>query len=352
VDARRLPPHTGLVATFRRDGSPDTVSVRSEAARYVRVTVGETLRSEIVELPAIKLVDTVEGRILTSVTQALAHAQHGHALTMAFAEVFRWDVDLLTEPRRGDRVRIVYELERLGDVDGDVPSFGDAASRPGEFLRLGRVLAAAYDGALARSTAFWIDDDEVSGYYDDRGNPLRKAFLKSPLEYRTISSHFSKGRLHPVLRKVIPHHGVDFAAPSGTPVVAAADGVVTAAGWDGPLGRAVRIRHGGDMVTVYGHLRGLASGIARGAHVRQNQVIGYVGATGRATGPHLHYTMIERGRPIDPMKFENPPAEALPASARPRLAHALRTWAPVLGAIPATSELARAGALGAAVQGG
>jgi murein DD-endopeptidase MepM/ murein hydrolase activator NlpD len=149
--------------------------------------------------------------------------------------------------------------------------------------------------------------------------------------------------MHPVLRKVIPHHGVDFAAPSGTPVVAAADGVITAAGWDGPLGRALRIRHGGDVVTVYGHLSGFARGVAHGAHVRQNQVIGYVGATGRATGPHLHYTMIDRGRPVDPLRFKNPPVEPLSATARPRLEYAMRTWAPLLGGIPASSEIAGKG---------
>jgi murein DD-endopeptidase MepM/ murein hydrolase activator NlpD len=346
LDLRRLPQQTGLVATFGDDGAPLALAVRSEPASFVRISLGPAvgaLRAERVELPSVRLVDTVEGRILTSVTQALAHVAHGRELTLAFADVFRWDVDLLTEPRRGDRVRIVYEVERLGGVPADVPSFGGAAARTGEFLRLGRVLAATYDGALARSTAFWVDHGGAGDYYDDRGNPLRKAFLRSPLEYRSISSRFSKGRMHPILRKVIPHHGVDFAAPSGTPVVAAADGVVTAAGWDGPLGRAVRIRHGGEIVTIYGHLRGLGSGIARGAHVRQNQVIGYVGATGRATGPHLHYTMIVRGRPIDPLKFENPPVEPLSAEARPRLAHAMRTWAPLLGAIPAASEIARAG---------
>ena len=141
---------------------------------------------------------------------------------------------------------------------------------------------------------------------------------------------FSKARRHPVTRKVVPHHGVDFAADAGTPVVAAADGRVVAVGWEGALGRAVRIRHNGEIVTVYGHLRGFGEGIRRGAEVRQNQVIGYVGSTGRATGPHLHYTLLQRGRPIDPMGFRSPPVEGLPESLRPQLQLVKGRWEPIL----------------------
>jgi murein DD-endopeptidase MepM/ murein hydrolase activator NlpD len=159
---------------------------------------------------------------------------------------------------------------------------------------------------------------------------MRKTFLKSPLNYRRISSGFSRARRHPITRRVVPHHGVDFAAARGTPVVAAADGRVISAGWDGPLGRAVRLRHGSEYVTVYGHLKGFANGIRGGSEVHQNQVIGYVGSTGRATGPHLHYTLIHAGRPVDPMRFRNPPVEPLAAELRPRLARAMRVWSPML----------------------
>jgi murein DD-endopeptidase MepM/ murein hydrolase activator NlpD len=135
---------------------------------------------------------------------------------------------------------------------------------------------------------------------------------------------------------VVPHHGVDFAAAPGTPVVAAADGRVITAGWHGALGRTVRIRHGSEYVTVYGHLRGFARGIRAGSEVRQNQVIGYVGSTGRATGPHLHYTMIHRDRPVDPLRFRNPPVDPLPPELVPRLERSRRTWAPFLDGDPLT----------------
>jgi murein DD-endopeptidase MepM/ murein hydrolase activator NlpD len=173
-------------------------------------------------------------------------------------------------------------------------------------------------------------------YYDADGDPLHKTFLKSPLNYRRISSRFSNARRNPVTRRVVPHHGVDFAAAPGTPVVAAADGRVVSTGWQGALGHAVRIRHGSEYTTVYGHLRGFAAGIRAGTDVRQNQVIGYVGSSGRATGPHLHYTLTHRGRPIDPMRFRNPPVEPLAPEMMPRLERAKLAWAPLLERDPVT----------------
>jgi murein DD-endopeptidase MepM/ murein hydrolase activator NlpD len=134
-----------------------------------------------------------------------------------------------------------------------------------------------------------------------------------------------------VTRKVVPHHGVDFAAAPGTPVVAAADGRVFEAGWQGALGRAIRVRHGSEYVTVYGHLQGFARGIRAGAEVRQNQVIGFVGSTGRATGPHLHYTLLHRETPVDPLRFRNPPVEPLPADLMPSFERARMAWGPMLG---------------------
>jgi murein DD-endopeptidase MepM/ murein hydrolase activator NlpD len=187
---------------------------------------------------------------------------------------------------------------------------------------------------MARSRGFWVEDEKgVGSYYDDSGRPLRKAFLKSPLNYRRISSGFSRSRKHPVTRKVVPHHGIDFAADPGTPVVATADGKITSAGWDGALGKAVRIKHGSTYETIYGHLQGFAKGIRRGVDIRQNQVIGHVGSTGRATGPHLHYTLRVEGRAINPTTFKNPPAAPLAPELQSRLASNKSNWLPVLQSI-------------------
>jgi len=225
-------------------------------------------------------------------------------------------------------------VRKLGQLPRDLPRFGDQAGEPGEFVALGRILAATYQGSRARSSAFWVGNETGNGnYYDMQGRPLRKSFLKSPLNYRRISSGFSRARRHPVTKRVVPHHGVDYVAAPGTPVSATADGRVISAGWDGPLGKAVRIRHGSEYVTIYGHLRGIAKGIHNGADVRQNQVIGYVGSTGRTTGPHLHYTLQHRGSPINPLKFKSPSADPLPPEMKPQLEIAKRKWLPLLDAI-------------------
>jgi murein DD-endopeptidase MepM/ murein hydrolase activator NlpD len=353
IDARKLSPRTGLLARIDSSGTWRDVAVRPEPQRFLRVAVGDPLEaprltSHWIEVPVEVEAHSVSGVIGDSVAQALADSPDGRALVPAFADIFQWDVDLLVDPRPGDRVRLVYEIERLGQLPPGLPEFEGAPHRSGEALGIGRILAASYTGAIARANAFWIADPQGRGnYYDVQGRPLRKTFLKSPLNYRRISSRFSQARRNPVTRRVVPHHGVDYAARAGTPVVAAADGRVASVGWDGALGRAVRIRHGSEYVTIYGHLKGFAGGLRRGVEVRQNQVIGYVGSSGRATGPHLHYTIVHGGRPIDPMKMKNPPVEALDPALVPDLRLAVRRWRPRLDLEPVpVVELARGASRG------
>jgi len=350
LDLRRLRPETGIVVSRNAEGEIERLAIRAQPERFVRLRLGGEageIRGEEVELALQTSIETAGGRVATSVSQALADCPRGVQLTLAFADIFQWDVDLLVDPRPGDQVSVVYEVSRLGDVPADLPPFGSAPSESGQFLELGRIVAARYDGSIARSSAFLVERPEGGGtYYDAEGRALQKTFLKSPLNYRRISSRFSRARLNPVTRRVVPHHGVDFAAASGTPVVAAADGRVVSSGWSGPLGRAIRIRHGSEYETIYGHLSGVARGLGPGDSVRQNQLIGYVGSTGRATGPHLHFTMLQRGEPIDPLKFRNPPTEPLPPELRPKLERAKSDWTPVLESIPSSVELAAAGAEG------
>lgn len=338
VDLRRLPRQTGVCVGRDDRGRVRRVSLRTAVDRFLRVDLGhapgDPAGVEWVELPIETDVETVAGSIESSVAQALSETTFGTQLTLAYADILQWDVDLLVDPRPGDRVGLVYEVHRLGPLPDDLPPFGNAEQRPGQLLGPGRILAVSYDGAVASARGFWVrESDESGNYYDAQGHPLRKSFLKSPLNYRRISSGFSRARTHPVTRKVVPHHGVDFAADPGTPVVATADGQVASAGWDGALGKAVRIRHGSEYVTVYGHFRAIAKGVRRGVSVRQNEVIGYVGSTGRATGPHLHYTVIQRGRAINPLRMENPPVKPLDPAHRPRLDEALQRWAAVLDAL-------------------
>ena len=332
VDLRRIPSGAGISVSRSLDGEPVAVAVRTATDRFIRIVpAADAPGIEEVAIPVVAETRTETGTVEQSVSQTFADLPDAVGLTASFADIFQWDIDLLVEPRKGDQVRIVYERLSYGELPSDLPPFRGELAAGGSPAGIGRILAATYQGEQANSTAYWVESGDGQGnYFDEDGIPLRKTFLKSPLNYRRISSGFSRARRNPVTRKVVPHHGVDFAAPTGTPVVAAADGRVVSAGWSGALGKSIKIRHGSEYVTVYGHLRGYARGIRRGAQVRQNQVIGYVGATGRATGPHLHYTMLVSGRAVNPLSFRNPPVEPLPEGDRPELEAMVRKYRPAL----------------------
>jgi len=215
-------------------------------------------------------------------------------LILQFAEVFEWEIDFLTEPQRGDSFRLIFEEYTMD----------------GNFVKYGDILAAEYRSGnqTTQAVSYQIPGGRKD-WFDPLGKSVRKAFLKSPLNYRRISSRFSYARFHPILKIYRPHLGVDYAAPAGTPIVSSADGVVTYAGWRGGLGKAVEIRHANGFVTSYGHLSGIARGIRSGTRVKQKDLIGYVGSTGLATGPHLDYRVKVNGRFVNPLKMVSPPVE-------------------------------------------
>jgi murein DD-endopeptidase MepM/ murein hydrolase activator NlpD len=207
-------------------------------------------------------------------------------LAWAIADVYDWEIDFTRDVRPGDRVQVLFE--RLESPEGE--------------RRFGRILAARVDVAGTPSYAFWFDGEAGrGGFYDDAGRSLRRAFLRAPLEFRRISSRFGS-RYHPVLKRWRAHQGTDYAASAGTPVRATADGIVTHAGWEGGYGLLVEIRHPNGVRTRYGHLSRLERGMHVGARVTQRQVVGRVGATGLATGPHLHYEFLVNGRPTNPQR--------------------------------------------------
>jgi murein DD-endopeptidase MepM/ murein hydrolase activator NlpD len=190
-------------------------------------------------------------------------------------------------------------------------------------VRYGRILAATYEQADTTYFAcFFADRTGRSGYFDRNGGSFQKTFLKSPLNYRRISSHFSYGRRHPILKKMRAHTGVDFAAPLGTPVTATAEGVVKEMGWNGGYGNCVIIAHKNHFTTLYGHFSRYAENLKTGKEVKQGELVGYVGATGLATGPHLHYTMYLNDRAIDPMRLR--PAAADPLAKESLIEYAAR----------------------------
>jgi murein DD-endopeptidase MepM/ murein hydrolase activator NlpD len=260
----------------------------------------DTLKTELV----LRKVDTTISGSLYASMRALGEGPH---LIVKYAEIFQWDFDFFIDPREGDRVVLVYEQYMLN----------------GEFVQYGDILAAEYDGKNYSNRAYRFAVGESNGnYYNREGKSYRKAFLKSPLNYTRITSRFSTGRYHPILKIVRPHNGVDYAAPMGTPVVAASDGVVSHAGWKGGhptvngmtggYGKTVMIRHSNGYETLYGHLNGYAKGVRKGVRVTQNQVIGYVGQTGLSTGPHLHYTVYLNNKAIDPLRMNNEPGPPVP----------------------------------------
>jgi murein DD-endopeptidase MepM/ murein hydrolase activator NlpD len=238
-----------------------------------------------------------EGRIDETVDDAIRDAGGDYRLTLKFADVFAYDVDFLTEVQRGDRFSLLVE-ERFAD---------------GHFLGYGDILYGRYEGQRAAGVAVCYRGAGATqaSYYDLKGRALKKSFLRAPLNFRRISSYFCKARFHPILKIFRPHNGIDYAAASGTPVVAVADGGVAVAGWKGAFGRFVELRHAGGTTTRYGHLSRIAPGVRVGSRVSQGQVIGYVGSTGLATGPHLHYEMVQNGASINPLTLRNLPAEPI-----------------------------------------
>ena len=234
----------------------------------------------------------VEGVIQSSLWNALAGGGGNPLLSLHLSRIFAWQVDF-TNLQRGDSFQIIYEVAYINDT---IP------------LGIRSIEGAKFTHRNRTFTAIPFMQDSVRIFFDAEGYSLRRAFLRVPLEYSRISSRFSHGRMHPILRTVRPHHGVDFAAPMGTPIRTIGDGVVIERGYQpNGAGNFVRIRHNAAYVTTYMHLRNFAQGIQRGARVSQGQVIGYVGTTGLSTGPHLCFRVHRYGIPIDPLTMESPP---------------------------------------------
>lgn len=239
------------------------------------------------------------GVINSSLFAAVDSAGVPDSVATQIVDILASDIDFHRDLRKGDRFTVVY-----GSLYGN-----------GEPARAGRVLAVEFinQGTPHRAVYFQAENGE-SGYYAPDGKSLRKAFLRSPLEFSRISSGFSHARFHPVLKTWRAHRGIDYAAPTGTRVKAAADGTVEFAGWQGGYGNVVILQHRGQYSTVYGHLSKFAKGLRKGQRVSQSDIIGYVGATGMATGPHLHYEFRFNGIQRDPLRVAMPVAN--PVSSR------------------------------------
>lgn len=242
------------------------------------------------------------GRIRSSLFAATDDANLPDSVAIQMAEIFSTDIDFHRDLQKGDQFSVVFE------------SF----YHNGEFIKSGRILAAEFvnNGKSYRAVYFQGRDGQ-GGYFTPDGKNLRKAFLRSPLEFSRVSSGFMSARFHPILKEWRAHKGVDYAAPSGTRIKATADGVVKLLGKQNGYGNVIALQHQGKYETVYGHLSGFAAGLRQGQRVNQGQVIGYVGMTGMATGPHLHYEFKMAGVQKNPLSLEMPTAFPIAADQKP-----------------------------------
>lgn len=310
----RLDPTTKQVRKFTYRLSPiSAVVVQRRANGKLAATKQE------VELKTRRI--KIGGTVTSSLNRAVSKVGERSALVARFVELFNWDVNWYADPRAGDQFRIVVEKKYKGD----------------DFYRYGRILAAEYQGKVGRFQAFhYKRENGEGGYFTPEGRSVRRAFLKTPLNFRRISSKFNARRFHPVLHRTKGHYGVDYAAARGTPIFAAADGVVRKAGRFGGAGNMVALQHAGGINTQYMHMTRIAAGLRRGSKVRQRQVIGTVGSTGLATGPHLHYGITRHGRHLDPLKFKISKGALLPRRDRIRYLDGLRDRMAELEAISTT----------------
>lgn len=257
------------------------------------------------ELPHETRIIKVSGIINNSLFEDGLGAGADAGAIMDLSDIFAWDIDFAVDIKKGDSFSLLYE----------------ALYVEGRSIKTGRVLGAQMDNGGKRLTAVYFQGSGAKPvYYSKDGASLSRTLLKSPLRYRRVSSYFSRSRFHPILKKYRPHHGIDYSAPSGTPVEAAGSGRITFAGWKSGYGNFIEVKHHNSYSTGYGHLSKIRSGIRKGVAVDQGDVIGYVGSTGISTGPHLHYEVRQSGRVVNPLGLKSDPKQGVASGDKPAFA--------------------------------
>jgi len=261
-------------------------------SKYVLYSFIDSIIVKRGEKEIVTVVDTTSGIIKSSLWNAMVDNNADPNLSNDLSETYAWTIDFFGL-QKGDTYKVIYEK-----------LFVDST-----YVGLNKVVASMFYHGGDSLYAFYFEQDGKGDYFDEKGNSLQRTFLKAPLRFTRISSKFSNSRMHPVLKIRRPHHGVDYAAPSGTPVYSVGDGTVIKKGYQKRGGgNYIKIKHNGTYSTTYMHLKGYAKGIKVGDHVKQSELLGYVGATGLATGPHLDFRFYRNGKPVDPLKVESPPS--------------------------------------------
>ena len=301
---RQMSPGKTVTAEVGRDGSLRQILFPLNGGdRLLTISAGDQgLSVSEAPLALETRIEMKSARIRYSLFGAADAAGIPDSVATSLADIFGGDIDFHRDIRKGDRFSVIYE----------------SLTHLGRQVRTGRILAAEFVNDGHTFSAFWFSDGQGGGgYYTADGKSVRKAFLRSPLEFSRITSGFSGARLHPVLNQVRAHRGIDYGAPVGTRVKATADGIVESIGSQGGYGKLIVLRHQSQYQTAYGHLSGYAAGLRTGSRVRQGDVIGFVGATGLATGPHLHYEFRVAGVHRNPLAIALPDAPPLTASQLP-----------------------------------
>lgn len=326
IDVRRLRP--GNLVRFHYDGPDHIDAVQMRVMGWGSIDAQRAANGTFTVTPRQarqqSITTTVSAEIDSSLYEALRKAGEEPQLVQLLVDVFQWDIDFFSL-QKGDSFSLVVQKK-----------FADA-----DLVGYGPVLAARFthDGATYEAFRHELPDGR-SGYYARNATPLRKQFLKAPLKFTRITSRFSKRRFHPVLHYFRPHHGVDYGAPVGTPVVSTADGVIVQTGHDRGEGNFVRIRHTSRLDTMYLHLSRFATGMKRGTRVTQGQVIAYVGATGMVTGPHLDYRISNGGKWLDPLRLKSITPDPLHGDSLRRYKKSVASLLPRLSSAP--QQLAQA----------
>lgn len=296
--------NVGQVLDFKLDEEGNLLALRTkisdlETLRIDHAEEGYVFNKDVIE-PEVRT-SFAQGTINSSLFMAAQNAGMSHNLTMQMANIFGYDVDFARDIRQGDTFEVMYEELHVGD----------------RTVGTNNILAARFTNRGKTFTAVrYTDSNGYASYYRADGTSLRKAFIRTPVEFARISSRFNPNRRHPVLNRIRAHNGVDYAAPTGTPIKATGDGRVVHVGRKGGYGNTVVVQHGQRYQTLYAHMSRYANNLSVGSHVSQGQIIGYVGMTGLATGPHLHYEFQVNGRHVDPLGIQLPASDPVPANER------------------------------------
>ncbi len=324
ADLTRCKPGESFTIDQRPDGSIASISYQKgplEVYRAARQAQAWQVTRE--SIPYVTRIGLVSGTVESSLFEAMAAAGEKDALTISLIEILSWEIDFTHESQPGDRFALLVEKYFLN----------------GTPVGYGPILAAEYvlPTRVIQGYALKVAAGRME-YFNEAGLSMRKSFLKSPLRYSRITSGFTSHRLHPITGRVQPHYAIDYAAPTGTPVWSVADGAVRTVGYDAAAGRHVSVAHPGGYESWYLHLSGFARGLKVGQRVQQQQVIGYVGATGLATGPHLDYRLRRNGGLVNPLKEEFPRTEPVPLERRTEFQERVAWLKPLLSPLsPAES---------------